>query len=170
MKGVNAILTNLESLKIHYFDEGDDMIFKNVKHLDIYGYRATPHAPIHKLSFPILQSVELDHYCCSFDGWVAFFRRHQSIEKLFFHTYGSDFDMIKATFSLSNLSELIVDAILSVDDIIQLIVDHPKLMKLKFINKGIDVAYLEGIQKEFGTNWNIENDEKSVSLERKTVE
>lgn len=166
---INQLLPNLHSLTIDAFDIIDTVEFEHVKHFELV---VISPVPIDKLSFPRLESLKMGFFTESSDQWAAFFRRHQSVSRLFIDNAFS-IPLVEFTANLPNLNDLTLQNIIMCDsftikDICEFIRGHAMMTKLQLLN----IIYyfkegdLENLQERLGNDWHVLQSEYNLLFER----
>lgn len=167
---VNKALPNIESLTVqNFYVANESLQFEQVKHFSVW--TSLP-VPIEKLSFPRIASLKMEYSPGSFDSCMAFFKRHHHLEKLDMKIgYAvSEMQLLQLMVELPNLIEVhfeFSDSI-NVDNIIELIQSHQKLMKMDFSTPEPNGVILEILRQRFEKLWFIRDCKHhgGVSLEK----
>lgn len=173
MKGISAILPNLDSLKVNSFDIGDDTLhFDRIKHFDLND--AIP-GSIGRLSFAMLESLEIKYNSAFFSEWMNFLQRHRNISK--FHLVDEMYSslsvpLVELTANVQNMVEMSLECTtyVSTDAIGQFIRDHDKLQTFRFTIYNFGDEHISTLRQQFQTEWIINDVQmyyKGYSFERR---
>jgi len=170
-KAISEYSVHLKELHISLNDEiNEPCNFKSVTDafLDV-----DAHFHIDSLSFPKLNSLEINYHPEKRDAFHTFFQKHQNLKELTFisrkteeHISTSDFK--KLTADLWDLEAVTVDNIVETsyneEDLYNFLRGHPELKK--FIFSVYDKVNMTDFRNEFGKTWTIETKGSHFSFEK----
>lgn len=159
IKQIKQLLPSIESLTLEEIDFKDrnPIQLNRVKHFKMY---AICPGSIAKVSFPLLESIEMQYFEDYFDDWRDFFQKHNRITQLSVTQADGTNEMrlTELTAELNELKEIIIDCntLMKGTSISKFINSHKKLIKftLTFLQFG---GTFEKDQNIFGKNkkWNF---------------
>lgn len=145
--------------------KGDEIVqYDSVKHFKLYEQYPTS---LKKLSFPQMQTLEMQFSDDMLNDWTAFLQKHKNISRLDVTQVDGQMQLLKLTAQMDNLTDISVECstFIAMEEIAEFVDEHKKLMKLKiakFIGfNDTDVSFL---REKFGNNWHIHlSDDDSIT-------
>lgn len=165
---INEHLGNFENLTLTLpeFKIEDGTTVNHLKRFQLSNTRYTLSptsrtGPMEKLTFPNLESIEVDfsHYFAEI--WTPFFRRHQHITCLNVQNIYKRGELVQVMKDLPNLTEITIETRNDVEDAItlefiaQIIETQQNLEKLNVLGIRLGDDNLNSLHEIYGNDWNI---------------
>lgn len=159
LKAIDELSPNIETLKLHNFDYGNEMLtFNHVKHLIL---AKNYHRLFENFVFPQLESLQINYFPEHHDAWKQFFKDHKHMHRMHLMIF---FDVTRArlvelTSQVSHLTELILDCTyINVQTVEEIIRDHTSLKKFQFsFFSHLSQQDLAFLRHNFTNDWHIED-------------
>lgn len=159
LKAIDELSPNVETIKLHRFDYGTEtIIFNHVKNFIIgqYYYEAFKY-----LSFPRLESLEMNYLPEHHDVWKDFFRSHKHISRLHMKIFleVDNAKLVELTSQLDDLTDMKLDCIfIKLETVQEIIRDHSSLTKfqLSFFSY-LSKEDLDYLRRNYANEWYIED-------------